>query len=294
MRAEQMAAQPASFELEPWDEPHLDGPMPADLVERALELRDRQHRVRSALVTALGALTRQHAFAERVDRATARVDAPGVRRRERLKKEQVWKTAQVGSAAADGYLGARTALPRRRIGIVYVPSEACRVLCHAPIPSARCSALRPRRAVAAPAGDRRQHRERRHPGLPRHAAWTSRPRCAAAIASRQPRRRPRRAVTTATDTPVGANDNNVDLRKETLAAIQSQFQYQMMTRAVERPLRPGQRPWRRGCDGRLRHAAHRQHQPGHAPDLARRAGPQHRQRQHGHQHRARPPSRRRC
>ena len=37
---------------------------------------------------------------------------------------------------------------------------------------------------------------------------------------------------TATDTPVGANDNNVDLRKETLAAVQSQFQYQMMTRAV--------------------------------------------------------------
>ena len=38
--------------------------------------------------------------------------------------------------------------------------------------------------------------------------------------------------TTPTDTPVGANGNNVDLRKETLAAVQSQFQYQMMTRAV--------------------------------------------------------------
>ncbi|WP_248580346.1 flagellar basal body protein [Nocardioides sp. InS609-2] len=37
---------------------------------------------------------------------------------------------------------------------------------------------------------------------------------------------------TLTDTPVGANGNNVDLRKETLAAMQSQFQYQMMTRAV--------------------------------------------------------------
>ena len=35
-----------------------------------------------------------------------------------------------------------------------------------------------------------------------------------------------------TDTPVGANDNNVDLRKETLAAVQSQFQYQMLTRAT--------------------------------------------------------------
>ena len=36
----------------------------------------------------------------------------------------------------------------------------------------------------------------------------------------------------ASDTPVGANGNNVDLRKEMLAATQTQFQYQMMTRAV--------------------------------------------------------------
>lgn len=39
-------------------------------------------------------------------------------------------------------------------------------------------------------------------------------------------------TTTPTDTPVGANGNNVDLRKESLAAIQSQFQYQVLTRAV--------------------------------------------------------------
>ncbi len=39
-------------------------------------------------------------------------------------------------------------------------------------------------------------------------------------------------VTTATNTPVGANDNNVDLRKETMAAIQTQFQYQVLTRAA--------------------------------------------------------------
>ena len=37
---------------------------------------------------------------------------------------------------------------------------------------------------------------------------------------------------TPTDTPVGANGNNVDLRKETLAAVQSQYQYQVLTRAV--------------------------------------------------------------
>ncbi|WP_110208253.1 flagellar basal body rod protein FlgB [Nocardioides daejeonensis] len=36
----------------------------------------------------------------------------------------------------------------------------------------------------------------------------------------------------ATDTPVGANGNNVDLRKEVMAAVQTQFQYQVLTRAV--------------------------------------------------------------
>ncbi|GAA4810420.1 flagellar basal body rod protein FlgB [Nocardioides caeni] len=36
----------------------------------------------------------------------------------------------------------------------------------------------------------------------------------------------------ATETPVGANDNNVDLRNETIAAIQTQYQYQVMSRAI--------------------------------------------------------------
>lgn len=36
----------------------------------------------------------------------------------------------------------------------------------------------------------------------------------------------------ATRTPVQANGNSVDLRKETLAAVQSQYQYQMIARAV--------------------------------------------------------------
>jgi flagellar basal-body rod protein FlgB len=39
-------------------------------------------------------------------------------------------------------------------------------------------------------------------------------------------------TSTPDDTPVGANGNNVDLRKETLAAVQSQYQYQLLTRAV--------------------------------------------------------------
>jgi flagellar basal-body rod protein FlgB len=38
--------------------------------------------------------------------------------------------------------------------------------------------------------------------------------------------------TVANDTPVGANGNNVDLRQELMAAQQTQFQYQLMTRAV--------------------------------------------------------------
>lgn len=35
-----------------------------------------------------------------------------------------------------------------------------------------------------------------------------------------------------TSTPVGANGNNVDLRKESVAAIQTQFSYQIVGRAV--------------------------------------------------------------
>lgn len=35
-----------------------------------------------------------------------------------------------------------------------------------------------------------------------------------------------------TNTPVGANDNNVDLRKESIAAIQTQYEYEVMGRAI--------------------------------------------------------------
>lgn len=34
------------------------------------------------------------------------------------------------------------------------------------------------------------------------------------------------------NTPAGENGNNVDMRKESLAAVQSQFMYQMVARAV--------------------------------------------------------------
>ena len=40
-----------------------------------------------------------------------------------------------------------------------------------------------------------------------------------------------RATTTPDSTPVGANGNNVDLRKEEMAAIQTQYQYQIVGQA---------------------------------------------------------------
>ncbi len=55
-----------------WDEPDLTGPIPADLVERAVALRDRQLRVQAQLTAGLGAVGRAHEFAARVDRATGR------------------------------------------------------------------------------------------------------------------------------------------------------------------------------------------------------------------------------
>lgn len=40
------------------------------------------------------------------------------------------------------------------------------------------------------------------------------------------------ATVSPTDTPVGANGNNVDLRKESIAAIQTQYEYEVMGRAI--------------------------------------------------------------
>jgi len=39
-------------------------------------------------------------------------------------------------------------------------------------------------------------------------------------------------TTTPTNSPAGVNGNNVDLRKETMAAMQSVFQYQIVSRAT--------------------------------------------------------------
>ena len=71
--AERLLADPGrADEQEPWDEPRLAGPIPADLAARAIALRARQLTVEAGLVAALGAAGRQHRFADRVDRATGR------------------------------------------------------------------------------------------------------------------------------------------------------------------------------------------------------------------------------
>ena len=73
--AERMLAEPARdhrLTHEPWDEPTLSGPIPADLVERARSLRDRQARVEAQRAQGVGDIGRQHRFAARVDRATGR------------------------------------------------------------------------------------------------------------------------------------------------------------------------------------------------------------------------------
>lgn len=74
MLAERTLADPSRDRQidEPWDEPMLAGPIPADLVARALEIRERQLQVEAQLVRAVGVARCQHRFADRVDRATGR------------------------------------------------------------------------------------------------------------------------------------------------------------------------------------------------------------------------------
>lgn len=53
-----------------------------------------------------------------------------------------------------------------------------------------------------------------------------------ALSDGDPRNDAVTATTMLTSTPVDGTGNSVDLRKETLAAMQSQYQYAMLTRAV--------------------------------------------------------------
>jgi hypothetical protein len=72
LQTERLLDDPERIAPESWDEPDLHGPIPADLVERALAIRQRQALAHEQLTTALGTIARQHQFANRVDRATRR------------------------------------------------------------------------------------------------------------------------------------------------------------------------------------------------------------------------------
>ncbi|MBA2955786.1 hypothetical protein GON03_15735 [Nocardioides sp. MAH-18] len=72
LHTERLLDDPEGAAPQSWDEPDLLGPIPADLVERALDLRHRQLRAHEQLTAALGTIARQHEFARRVDRATRR------------------------------------------------------------------------------------------------------------------------------------------------------------------------------------------------------------------------------
>jgi hypothetical protein len=76
IRAERKLADAGAPDLEAWDEPNLVGPLPADLVERALAILARQRLVRDRLAATAQGLRRHHDFATRVDRATGRSARP--------------------------------------------------------------------------------------------------------------------------------------------------------------------------------------------------------------------------
>ncbi len=51
----------------PWDVPALDGPLPTDLLPRALELQARQTVVEASLREAMSATSKHRSFADRVN-----------------------------------------------------------------------------------------------------------------------------------------------------------------------------------------------------------------------------------
>ncbi|GAA1137785.1 hypothetical protein [Nocardioides aquiterrae] len=74
--AERKLDDPTAPDLEPWDEPNLAGPVPLDLVDRALAILARQRAVEARLAATAQGLRRHQDFASRVDRATARGAQP--------------------------------------------------------------------------------------------------------------------------------------------------------------------------------------------------------------------------
>ena len=71
MLAERKLADPGAPDPEPWSEPHLQGPSPADLGDRARTLLDRQQEVRDRLAVAALAVRRHEQLAGRMDRAVS-------------------------------------------------------------------------------------------------------------------------------------------------------------------------------------------------------------------------------
>lgn len=67
--AERKLADPDAPDPDPWSEPHLPGPVPGDLLDRARTLLSRQREVRDDLGVAALALRRQEQLAVRLDRA---------------------------------------------------------------------------------------------------------------------------------------------------------------------------------------------------------------------------------
>lgn len=57
---------------EPWQPPAVPGPIPFDLLERAIDLLDRQQEAREALKVALAEAQKQVAYADRVARVSGR------------------------------------------------------------------------------------------------------------------------------------------------------------------------------------------------------------------------------
>lgn len=69
MLAERKLTNPDAPDPEPWSEPHLPGPIPADLLDRARTLLSRQQEVRDRLAVAALSLRRHEQLTARVDRA---------------------------------------------------------------------------------------------------------------------------------------------------------------------------------------------------------------------------------
>lgn len=67
--SERKLTDPDAPDPEPWSEPHLPGPIPADLVDRARTLLARQQEVRDKLAVAALTVRRHEQLAVRMDLA---------------------------------------------------------------------------------------------------------------------------------------------------------------------------------------------------------------------------------